>query len=64
MIQQEVDVLHYVLDVHVGRLPLDQLLSAAKGPFVEETVDINCECLAWKIKRKKKIYSAQVRSHL
>ena len=49
MVEQETDVLHHVLDVHICRLSLTQQLRAAKGPFVEETVHIDCERLAWRI---------------
>ena len=49
MIEEQVDVLHHVLDVHVRRLPLDELLRATKCSFMEKAVDIHCESLAWKI---------------
>ena len=48
VIEQQRDVLHDVLYVHVSRSPLNQLLRAPEGPFVEETIHINSECLAWK----------------
>ena len=49
MIEEQVDVLHHVLDVHVGRPPLDELLRATKCSFMEKAVDVHCESLAWKI---------------
>ena len=41
VVEQQVDVLHHVLDVPVGLVTPHQLLGAAKRPLVEPTVNID-----------------------
>ena len=47
MVEQEVDVLHDVLDVAVGVLAPGQLLGTAEGPLVEPAVTVDGHRGTW-----------------